>query len=460
MTQQSVVLGKAIDKEIVAIAGRSFGGLEYPLLITSFEAGVPPPPSSSLNTTHTIPSLHTSSHHKPSFHAFSSQYHHPIPNLHGFESRSWISCCSSGNNGIGGRGFGRDGGTGPGSRLDMVLVVGIVAVGIVVAMVLVEVVGKGKETVSLATFEMETLYSKLYNKYSKLKKEKDMEMENLNRDQEKKFMNFVEASDEMIEFLRSENERLHNQVSELRSEIALVRSTKDEECIQYNRLLMAENQNNKKLSEEIERLHNLQREGRCCQASDEKVGEGPVDMPESSQVESYSSDVICTKKMRKRSRRSLNGSEDRLTPSATKEHEHVQLNRSADESCRETEANAAPPTYYQPASCKRKMNRSGIDVAANCMFQDLVEWVIGLKLSIIAQNEEFCVSALHPASGYSFSLTRVNNSNGEPELLYRALSLGTFERVAPEWMRDVLIFSTSMCPTFFQRVSRIIKLNH
>ena len=79
------------------------------------------------------------------------------------------------------------------------------------------------------------------------------------------------ASDEMIEFLRSENERLGNQVSDLRSEMALLRhvylpllfcsifiklydevdlilgcrSTKDEECIQYNKLLMEENQNSK-----------------------------------------------------------------------------------------------------------------------------------------------------------------------------------------------------------------------
>lgn len=63
-------------------------------------------------------------------------------------------------------------------------------------------------------------------------------------------------------------------------------------------------------------------------------------------------------------------------------------------------------------------------------------------------------------SGYSFSLTWINNSKAEPELLYRLLSLGTFERVAPEWMRDVMMFSRSMCPIFFERVSRVIKLNH
>ncbi|XP_027178040.1 uncharacterized protein LOC113777203 isoform X1 [Coffea eugenioides] len=310
---------------------------------------------------------------------------------------------------------------------------------------------------------METLYTKLYNKYIKLKKEKDTAMENLNRDQEKKFMNYVIASDEMIEFLRSENERLGNQVSELRSEMALLRSTKDEECIQYNKLLMEENLNNKKLQEEIERLRNLQREGRCCQARDDKVGDEPVDMPVSSQVESYSSDGMSVRKTRKRSRQSLHGRGDTITPSATKEHEHEQLNVLSNRSCKETEASDTPSDHYdvlQPAICKRKMNNPGSDVAASCMFQELVEWVVGLKLSIIPQSKDFCISALHPSSGYSFTLTWVNNSKGEPELLYHVLALGTFERVAPEWMRDVLMFSMSMCPTFFHRVSRVIQLNH
>ncbi|XP_027103266.1 uncharacterized protein [Coffea arabica] len=307
---------------------------------------------------------------------------------------------------------------------------------------------------------METLYTKLYDKYIKLKKEKDTAMENLNRDQEKKFMNYVIASDEMIEFLRSENERLGNQVSELRSEMALFRSTKDEECIQYNKLLMEENQNNKKLQEEIERLRNLQREGRCCQARDDKVGDGAVDMPMSSQVESFSSDGTSVRKTRKRSRHSLHDRGDTITPSATKEHEHEQLNVLPNRSCKETEASDTPSDHYDLAICKRKMNNPGSDVAASCMFQELVEWVVGLKLSIIPQSRDFCISALHPSSGYSFTLTWVNNSKGEPELLYHVLALGTFERVAPEWMRDVLMFSMSMCPTFFHRVSRVIQLNH
>lgn len=60
--------------------------------------------------------------------------------------------------------------------------------------------------------------------------------------------------------------------------------------------------------------------------------------------------------------------------------------------------------------------------------------------------------------GYSFSLTWVKSKDGEEfELLYRVLSLGTLERVALEWMMDEIMFSTSMCPIFFERISRVIK---
>lgn len=60
--------------------------------------------------------------------------------------------------------------------------------------------------------------------------------------------------------------------------------------------------------------------------------------------------------------------------------------------------------------------------------------------------------------GYSFSLTWVKSKDGEEfELLYRVLSLGTLERVALGWMMDEIMFSTSMCPIFFERISGVIK---
>jgi hypothetical protein len=83
-----------------------------------------------------------------------------------------------------------------------------------------------------------------------------------------------------------------------------------------------------------------------------------------------------------------------------------------------------------------------------------------MKLSTNNKGKRACIVASHPTTGLSFSLTFINNPNGEEsELLYKPASLGTFQRVAPEWMREVIKFSTSMCPIFFERVSRVIKLN-
>lgn len=63
-------------------------------------------------------------------------------------------------------------------------------------------------------------------------------------------------------------------------------------------------------------------------------------------------------------------------------------------------------------------------------------------------------------TGYAFTLTWMKNEAvEEPELLYRVLTLGTFERVAPEWMRSVLMFSMRMWPIFFERLACVIKLH-
>ncbi|KAF6160174.1 hypothetical protein GIB67_016610 [Kingdonia uniflora] len=74
------------------------------------------------------------------------------------------------------------------------------------------------------------------------------------------------------------------------------------------------------------------------------------------------------------------------------------------------------------------------------------------------QQENYCMRKTSN-SGYSFSL-RWYCKEGEEEqaeILYSVLSLGTFERVALEWMEDIM-FSTSMCPVFFNRSSQVIGL--
>ncbi|PIN17519.1 hypothetical protein CDL12_09830 [Handroanthus impetiginosus] len=299
---------------------------------------------------------------------------------------------------------------------------------------------------------MEALYAKLYNKYVKLKKEKESQFDKLNHDQEVKFLNYAAAADEMIQYLKSENDKLHGQVDELKSELASIRSSSDEQHLHYQKLLMEENQKNKELSEEIARLHKREHnECSHCTGHDE-IGRGQENLHEDTPAEETpgKSDMKLVKK-----RKSAPITEGTAPP-----HVDVEPDHPADQHVYGDKNSNTHPSIQQPICCQRKIYSSGVDAtdtsSVNCVFQYLVEFVVGMKFSPLTQSNELCILANHQSSGYSFSLTWITNSHGETELLYRVLSLGTFERVAPEWMKETLMFSTSMCSVFFERVSRVI----
>ncbi|XP_074318810.1 uncharacterized protein LOC141655640 [Silene latifolia] len=93
-----------------------------------------------------------------------------------------------------------------------------------------------------------------------------------------------------------------------------------------------------------------------------------------------------------------------------------------------------------------------------CMFQGLLEYLISMKVSAADQPDGKCLNIVHPPSGYTFSLTWVNNpALSEVELLYNVFSLGTFSTVTPEWMREDIMFSMKMCPIFFKKLSLVVK---
>ncbi|KAK8601874.1 hypothetical protein V6N12_051698 [Hibiscus sabdariffa] len=265
--------------------------------------------------------------------------------------------------------------------------------------------------------EMESLYAKLYDKYDKLKKRKLSEMDDIHRDQEEKFLNYVCAAEELIQHLKSENDKLNADVNELRSEVATIMSSKDKQCSDYQKLLIEESQKCKALSEEVTRLQNLHGEGHVKGGNRDNL---PIASPGSAQVAAE--------------RISENLPEKALSYEVLP---HVQL----------------------PDCCKGSISANATD-RGTCLFQSLIECLVGMKISNVNQTEGLCISALHQSSGYSFSLTWINKTGREEaELVYRVLSLGTFERVAPEWMRNVIMFSTNMFPVFFERLARVIKFH-
>ncbi|CAN4079945.1 unnamed protein product [Withania somnifera] len=247
--------------------------------------------------------------------------------------------------------------------------------------------------------KMKALYSKLYTKYTKLKKERDTGMENLNREQEEKFVNYVA---------------------------------------------------DKELRDEIQRLQQLDQERTCFNASNDKGKSRQIITVGDSLPDALDGSTITN---RKRCKQSLFILQDTLAVSPMEELPN-----------RPEQPSTSSYRYNEPACCRRNVDISG-DVEAgispaSCIFQDLVQWLVGMKFSTVMENEELCISALHESSGLSFSLALTKSASTEPELVYRVWSLGTFERMAPEWMRDTIMFSPNMCPLFFQRLSRVIKLSY
>ncbi|PON42198.1 titan [Parasponia andersonii] len=317
---------------------------------------------------------------------------------------------------------------------------------------------------------MEALYSKLFDKYNKIKTKKLTELDELTKDQEAKFVNYVSAAEELIEHLKSENERLQSQLNDLRSEVASIRHATliSTGFPRMNSVLSIRNSgwkrarrvrnSDKVFSEEVERLQKLQSESTFSSKKDRNNRQPST--RGGTQFESSSKIVIRSSKRKRCSATEMGG----VTPHGSFQDDVMQRESTKDlhmQSLSTGDLVNVQRTYL-PECCRRTIDRSGgeinVDNPANCLFQALVEFLVGMKFSV-SQSEGVCISAEHQSSGYSFSLTWIDKADGkEVELRYHVLSLGTFERVAPQWMKEVIMFSTSMCPIFFERVTRVVKL--
>ncbi|KAE8705735.1 BZIP domain class transcription factor [Hibiscus syriacus] len=223
---------------------------------------------------------------------------------------------------------------------------------------------------------MESLYAKLYDKYDKLKKRKLSEMDDMHREQEEKFLNYVRVAEELIQHLRSENDKLNAEVQR-------------QAMCRLSKLLIEESQKCKVLSEEVTRLQNLHQKGHAKGGNRDNNDD------------------------KKRSRKSAAETEDSIvTPNSA--------------NGRVTASSAM--TKYIPEKAL------SCEVLPHVQLPDAVKALVQMPLIME-------IVTIQP---------NVDNKTEveEAELVYRVLSLGTFERVAPEWMRDAIMFSTNMCPVF------------
>ncbi|CAN0906139.1 hypothetical protein LINGRAHAP2_LOCUS24066 [Linum grandiflorum] len=348
---------------------------------------------------------------------------------------------------------------------------------------------------------MEALYAKLYEKYTALKTKKASEWDAINKDQEVKFLDFMSAADELKQGLTDEINKLRSEVIESRNEVTLIRSKSDKECAEYQKLLMEENEKSKMLAIEVERLQKLldesysvkdgmtiqRQSGEVLNSSTRrKAGKsnntgGRIDIDECTATPSPNKqplNLVNTAGQNNdrndevMSHEVSNGSrimtQKRSREARTQREDGIPVHDSAGpakkrrkELARESPEVSGGLCYDQPpACCRTSFDNTGDGEPTNCQFQALTEYIVGMKLSAVNQNGVQWISAIHQTSGYSFSLTWVRNStSGEAELVYKVATLGTFERVAAEWMRSVIRFSVSMCPIFFERLARVIKLH-
>ncbi|XP_031475854.1 uncharacterized protein LOC116247720 [Nymphaea colorata] len=281
---------------------------------------------------------------------------------------------------------------------------------------------------------MEELYSKLYDKYQRLKTRKFSNLKHFNEEQNTKFLNYVSAAEEMIGHLKYENETLQTKINELKAQA----EEKGSELVdlankvsEYQNLLLEQNEKRNELAKEVDKLNSLLKL-RYCESN-------------------YSGNVIP-------SMSPFNGLDisQRLEDSSTKEPSHI-LPEST--------------SFKDDGKSFDKVDKCGLtkgSVAADphdmdCLFQTLLECLVRMSFSSVKENDGLQLSVCHQLSGYSFSLSWIKKERevtADDEVLYQVSSLGTIERIAPEWMREDLIFSTRMCPLFFERISQVIRLHN
>eukprot|EP00268_Persea_americana_P036627 TRINITY_DN3614_c0_g1_i1.p1 TRINITY_DN3614_c0_g1~~TRINITY_DN3614_c0_g1_i1.p1 ORF type:complete len:220 (+),score=40.89 TRINITY_DN3614_c0_g1_i1:57-716(+) len=201
------------------------------------------------------------------------------------------------------------------------------------------------------------------------------------------------------------------------------RSSENSQYSMYQNLFIEEKQKTKELLEEVERLRNLLSERVQCNNSNENYADRQFKSPSRCQVNlpdlSKGSAHRMTRRMTLKPSSGDQTEEAGVNPNASSQEVHI-VDRDPEGVLIEgTPSNGAPEKLRLPYSCGADME----------------------------------------TSGYTFSLTWVKNAAGQDELLYHVLSLGTFERVAPEWMREDLMFSMSMCPIFFLRINEITRLH-
>ncbi|EAZ10467.1 uncharacterized protein [Oryza sativa Japonica Group] len=268
---------------------------------------------------------------------------------------------------------------------------------------------------------MEQLNAKLYDKYTALKKRKLLD-EGLDQKRAADIKELQQAMKDWVADLQGENERLIAKLTQ-----------KEQQLVEVQTLLLDETRKTKELNSEILKLQCLLAEKNDAN----HIATGSPDTTAEMIIENQTPIPPAKKTPKSKSReRNIHFIEKATVPCNGFQEEGRDLD-----------------------SCRRHMSISGSateESSSTCMFHMLAESVVGMKFSVKNQTEGFSLSVSHEASGYSFTLTWVDQPGGG-EWSYQYSSLGTLDRIAMGWMKEDIKFSRAMCPVFFQQISRILR---
>jgi hypothetical protein len=116
------------------------------------------------------------------------------------------------------------------------------------------------------------------------------------------------------------------------------------------------------------------------------------------------------------------------------------------------EDNASQKEPVNQSFCICSTNGHGDQIVRDSIsdiLRTLIGSVLGMRVSFGPQSAE----VIHEKSGYAFSLTW--SPDGD-ELVYHVSSLGTLENKALKWMKEEIVFNTTMCPIFSERIYGVI----
>lgn len=297
-----------------------------------------------------------------------------------------------------------------------------------------------ERSVEGALSKTQEMYSKLHLRYQRLKERRFGEVEECIREQNSNLTAYVEAQQKLLDFLRCENNylKLHHDPENIT--MTLNRSKfLEQENIECQNKLFAARAENLILVKEVNRLRLLL--------------SGHVDVSkEHSAVQTEEVRYIChtcglNSRVDVGSReRQYIGSE---TSQSTADNVHVGLGKSS----------SFVGTYLQ----KDKQTGEATEIVAgrvNSIIQMLLQCMVGFTITISDEAKSSQLLFVHQPSGYSFHLKCADHENKlteDGELVYQVVSLGTLHKVAPDWMKEEIIFSIAQVNVFMDRLLKVVK---